>query len=145
MSLELKLTSLGAPLPSARRGYAVQIDVHKDGDTVAYGNGKFVITRSLTPGGPVGKNLSPIYVDVVIKCLITMQSSKANIRAPTFHFSSSFLYQAKVYVEHKHNVTVARFNPSGYYVASADDSGYVRVWSYTHAENMIKKASKQLG
>ena len=56
-----------------------------------------------------------------------------------------FLYQAKVYTEHQHKVKVARFNPSGYYVASADDNGYVRVWSYTHAKNMIKKASKQLG
>jgi len=104
MSLVLKQTFLGPPVPSAARGFGVQIDVHKDGDTVAYGNSKFVITRSLTPGGP-----------------------------------------AKVYTEHQHKVKVARFNPSGYYVASADENGYVRVWSYTHAKNMIKKASKQLG
>ena len=59
MSLVLKQTFLGPPVPSADRGFGVQIDVHKDGDTVAYGNSKFVITRSLTPGGPVGKKPSP--------------------------------------------------------------------------------------
>ena len=84
MSLELKQTFLGPPVPSASRGFGVQIDVHKDGDTVAYGNSKFVITRSLTPGGPVGKKKSPILTRAFIN-FITMQSSKENMHA-TAHF-----------------------------------------------------------
>ena len=54
MSLELKLVFLGPPLPTTKRGYHATIDVHKDGDTVAYGSNRVVVTRSLTPGGPVG-------------------------------------------------------------------------------------------
>lgn len=104
MSLQLKLTSVGPPLPSTKRGYHVQLDVHKDGDTIAYGNKNFVITRSLTPGG-----------------------------------------KAAVYTEHRSAVMVARFNHSGYYVASGDERGNVRVWSYTHAENLLKKAVQPLG
>ncbi|KAL1982540.1 hypothetical protein VTN96DRAFT_1197 [Rasamsonia emersonii] len=35
---------------------------------------------------------------------------------------------AKQYTEHKAQTTVARFSPSGFYVASGDASGTVRVW-----------------
>ncbi|CRG84642.1 WD repeat-containing protein 1 [Talaromyces islandicus] len=35
---------------------------------------------------------------------------------------------AKQYTEHKTQTTVARFSPSGFYVASGDASGTVRVW-----------------
>lgn len=35
---------------------------------------------------------------------------------------------ARQYTEHKAQATVARFSPSGFYVASGDASGYVRVW-----------------
>lgn len=35
---------------------------------------------------------------------------------------------ATQYTEHKADTTVARFSPSGYYVASGDDTGTVRVW-----------------
>ena len=53
MSLELKLVFLGPPLPTTTRGFHTPIDVHKDGDTVAYGSNRVVVMRSLTPGGPV--------------------------------------------------------------------------------------------
>ncbi|KAL5362811.1 WD40 repeat-like protein [Aspergillus floccosus] len=35
---------------------------------------------------------------------------------------------ARQYIEHKAQTTVARFSPSGFYVASGDSTGLVRVW-----------------
>ncbi|KAF8469073.1 actin cortical patch component [Kalaharituber pfeilii] len=42
------------------------------------------------------------------------------------------------YVQHPHQTTVARFAPSGYYVASADVTGKVRVWDCVGEENILK-------
>lgn len=36
--------------------------------------------------------------------------------------------QSKQYTQHTANTTVARFSPSGFYVASGDASGTVKVW-----------------
>ncbi|WFD32119.1 WD40 repeat-like protein [Malassezia sp. CBS 17886] len=43
-----------------------------------------------------------------------------------------------VYAEHAHPVTVARFSPSGYYMASGDASGVVRVWDLAGGEQLLK-------
>ncbi|WFD07294.1 WD40 repeat-like protein [Malassezia vespertilionis] len=43
-----------------------------------------------------------------------------------------------VYAEHTHHVTVARFSPSGFYMASGDTSGSVRVWSLDGEERILK-------
>ncbi|AUB27811.1 WD-repeat protein [Cryptococcus neoformans Bt1] len=50
-----------------------------------------------------------------------------------------------VYTEHTQNTTVARISPSGYYCASADIAGNVRVWDVTQPENIIKLATRPLG
>ena len=41
-----------------------------------------------------------------------------------------------VYTEHKAKVNCCRFSPNGEWIASGDDSGFVRVWG---AENHILK------
>ncbi|EJC99333.1 WD40 repeat-like protein [Fomitiporia mediterranea MF3/22] len=46
---------------------------------------------------------------------------------------------AKAYSGHSRNVTVARFSPSGYYCASADTAGTVRVWDTLGEENILKR------
>ncbi|KAK4556075.1 WD40 repeat-like protein [Recurvomyces mirabilis] len=43
--------------------------------------------------------------------------------------------EAKQYTQHTAQTTVARFSPSGYYVASGDVTGSVRVWDAHGAEN----------
>jgi len=43
-----------------------------------------------------------------------------------------------VYRGHNAQTTVAKFAPSGMFVASGDVSGKVRVWSWTHAEKLLK-------
>jgi len=43
-----------------------------------------------------------------------------------------------IYHGHNNPVTVAKFSPSGYWVASADDTGKVRVWSWDNTEHPLK-------
>ncbi|KAL1406387.1 WD40 repeat-like protein [Vanrija albida] len=46
---------------------------------------------------------------------------------------------AHAYTQHTQTATVARFSPSGFYVASGDVAGNVRVWDVTNpAENILK-------
>jgi len=46
--------------------------------------------------------------------------------------------KALVYRGHTAKVTAAKFSPSGYYVASGDERGKLRVWSYDHDEHLCK-------
>ena len=50
-----------------------------------------------------------------------------------------------VYAQHAQPVTVARLSPSGYYVASADITGKVRVWDVAGSEQMLKLEVAALG
>ncbi|TMW55592.1 hypothetical protein Poli38472_010474 [Pythium oligandrum] len=43
-----------------------------------------------------------------------------------------------VYKGHNEATTVAKFSPSGYWVASGDISGKVRIWSYDNPEHTLK-------
>lgn len=40
---------------------------------------------------------------------------------------------------------MARISPSGYYAASADVAGNVRIWDVTQPENNLKLATRPLG
>lgn len=43
-----------------------------------------------------------------------------------------------VYRGHSHPTTVAKFSPNGFWVASADLSGKVRIWSWDNPEHILK-------
>ncbi|XP_048826244.1 WD repeat-containing protein 1 isoform X2 [Brienomyrus brachyistius] len=45
---------------------------------------------------------------------------------------------ADIYTEHPHQVTVAKYSPSGFYIASADISGKIRIWDTTQKEHLLK-------
>ncbi|XP_038647578.1 WD repeat-containing protein 1 [Scyliorhinus canicula] len=45
---------------------------------------------------------------------------------------------ADVYTEHAHQVQVAQYAPSGYYIASGDISGKIRIWDTTQKEHLLK-------
>ncbi|XP_063313848.1 WD repeat-containing protein 1 [Pelobates fuscus] len=45
---------------------------------------------------------------------------------------------ADVYTEHAHQVTVAKYAPSGFYIISGDVSGKVRIWDTTQKEHLLK-------
>ena len=44
----------------------------------------------------------------------------------------------ETYSQHSVDATVARYAPSGFYIASADISGKVRIWDTTQAEHILK-------
>lgn len=46
------------------------------------------------------------------------------------------------YTGHTQNVTVAKFSPSGYYVASGDVLGNVKIWSCDGEEQILKNEVK---
>lgn len=61
------------------------------------------------------------------------------------HFALFFSYStlqnphiADQYTEHTANVTVAKYSPSGFYIASGDVNGNVRIWDTTQAEHILK-------
>ncbi|XKL59558.1 hypothetical protein PGB90_000574 [Kerria lacca] len=43
-----------------------------------------------------------------------------------------------IYTEHSCNVNVAKYSPSGFYIASADQSGKVRIWDTVNKEHILK-------
>ncbi|KAF3689576.1 WD repeat-containing protein 1 Actin-interacting protein 1 [Channa argus] len=45
---------------------------------------------------------------------------------------------ADIYTEHAHPVTVAKYAPSGFYIASGDASGKIRIWDTTQKEHLLK-------
>ncbi|XP_041811168.1 WD repeat-containing protein 1 [Chelmon rostratus] len=45
---------------------------------------------------------------------------------------------ADIYTEHAHQVTVAKYSPSGFYIASGDASGKIRIWDTTQKEHLLK-------
>ncbi|KAJ3330290.1 hypothetical protein HDU76_006007 [Blyttiomyces sp. JEL0837] len=51
---------------------------------------------------------------------------------------------AKEYNGHSTAATVARFSPSGFYVASGDASGNIRIWDATQSENILKTETRAL-
>jgi WD40 repeat protein len=52
--------------------------------------------------------------------------------------------RAMVYSDHNCEVKVAKFSPTGKYVASGDVKGIVRVWAYTNASYTLKKEVRAL-
>ncbi|KAI8056852.1 WD40-repeat-containing domain protein [Syncephalis plumigaleata] len=49
------------------------------------------------------------------------------------------------YTQHSSNTTVARISPSGYYVASSDVQGNVRIWDATQPEQILKLQVSAIG
>uniref|UniRef100_A0A4D5RAV3 Actin-interacting protein 1 n=1 Tax=Scolopendra viridis TaxID=118503 RepID=A0A4D5RAV3_SCOVI len=43
-----------------------------------------------------------------------------------------------VYTEHSTLTTVAKYSPSGFYIASGDQSGKIRIWDTTQKEHLLK-------
>jgi WD40 repeat protein len=56
----------------------------------------------------------------------------------------SSLKRNELTTEHTATTTVARFSPSGFYCASADVTGNVRIWDATQSENILKLAIRPL-
>ncbi|KAJ3029775.1 UNVERIFIED_CONTAM: hypothetical protein HDU68_011190 [Siphonaria sp. JEL0065] len=53
-------------------------------------------------------------------------------------------YISSAYTEHAAPATVARYSPSGFYIASGDERGNVRVWDTINAEHILKTETRAL-
>ncbi|KAI8973908.1 WD40-repeat-containing domain protein [Pilobolus umbonatus] len=51
---------------------------------------------------------------------------------------------ATEYVGHRGNTTVARYSPSGYYIASGDSTGNVRIWDTVNEDHILKNETRPL-
>eukprot|EP01132_Coremiostelium_polycephalum_P005137 gene5137-6397_t len=54
------------------------------------------------------------------------------------------LAEADIYYEHPAQTTVARYSPSGFYIASGDVQGNVRIWDTTQKEHPLKIALRPI-
>ncbi|KAG0343336.1 hypothetical protein BG004_005391 [Podila humilis] len=52
---------------------------------------------------------------------------------------------AKEYTQHSCGVTVAKYSPSGFYIASGDERGNVRIWDTVGDEQILKLETRPLG
>ncbi|KAJ6635684.1 Actin-interacting protein 1 [Pseudolycoriella hygida] len=52
---------------------------------------------------------------------------------------------ADVYTEHSCAVNVAKYSPSGFYIASGDQSGKVRIWDTVNKEHILKNEFQPIG
>jgi WD repeat-containing protein 1 (actin-interacting protein 1) len=52
---------------------------------------------------------------------------------------------AELYDQHAHQTTVAKYAPSGFYIASGDVSGTVRIWDTINKEHILKAEYRALG
>jgi WD40 repeat protein len=53
-------------------------------------------------------------------------------------------FECDVYTEHAHQVQVAKYSPSGFYIASGDQSGKIRIWDTTNKEHLLKNEYQPL-
>lgn len=52
---------------------------------------------------------------------------------------------ADVYTEHSCAVNVAKYSPSGFYIASGDQSGKIRIWDTVNKEHILKNEFHPIG
>jgi len=52
---------------------------------------------------------------------------------------------SELYDQHSFSTTVAKYSPSGYYIASADSAGNVRIWDTLNKEHILKAEYHVLG
>uniref|UniRef100_U5EL22 Actin-interacting protein 1 n=1 Tax=Corethrella appendiculata TaxID=1370023 RepID=U5EL22_9DIPT len=52
---------------------------------------------------------------------------------------------ADIYTEHSCQVNVAKYSPSGFYIASGDQSGKIRIWDTVNKEHLLKNEFQPIG
>lgn len=100
----------------------------------------FALTQTLAPNPATSRGtFTSIATDPTGQKLVYCQARSVVIRplAPT--------EPTLVYTQHAHATTVAKISPSGYYCASADVSGNVRVWDLAGSEQVLKLEIRALG
>ena len=78
----------------------------------------------------------PHQVCLILPCVIQLSDS--------CYQSHSFNFEYRI-TEHTQPTTVARISPSGFYCASGDVSGTVRIWDIAGTDQTLKLETKALG
>jgi len=112
------------PLPTTERGIPLSLDgsggrLNADRPLLVYPSGRLVVIRELSSEGNFG-------------------NGNANGNGSNGNDNNDQKIKSFVYRGHSCQVTVAKFSPSGAYVASADIRGKLRVWSYDNEEHLCK-------
>ena len=102
-------------LPRTERGQPIVLDKDPKGETFLYCHGNSVIIRNLA-----SPQMSDIY---------TQHSCQVGTSSPPLRTIYYCLYS---------QVNVAKYSPSGFYIASADKSGKVRIWDTVNKEHILK-------
>jgi WD40 repeat protein len=143
------LCGLFAPLPSTTRGEPTLLDgtggrLNAGRPLLLYGSGRLVIVRELAKAVVSGDNVngnidasstsdSDSTIHIQCKNGATIEGSQDCASS-----GKNKLIQGFVYRGHGSTVTVAKFSPSGAYVASGDTRGCIRIWSYDNDEHLCK-------
>jgi WD40 repeat protein len=53
-------------------------------------------------------------------------------------------FECDVYTEHSCTTNCAKYSPSGFYIASADQSGKIRIWDTVNKEHILKNEFQPL-
>lgn len=119
MSIEIQ--KILAASPSTTRGQPTQLSCDSKGERIAYAvrdpeNTHWSSSNSSAPN-----------------CSVANPRTKSG--KSIFLRSIDRPWESKQYTGHTATTTVARFSPSGYYIASGDVSGMVRVWDAVEAVN----------
>ncbi|PVF98501.1 putative actin interacting protein 1 [Serendipita vermifera] len=106
--------------PNATRGSATKLS--SSGSKLVYANSRTIVVSS---------------------CIILLNSYiKRSVRSVTCRSDPG---KNIVYTGHIQPTTVARISPSGYYCASADTSGTVRIWDIVGEDRILKLEKKAFG
>jgi WD40 repeat protein len=95
-----------ASLPRTTRGLPVMLSASPDGTKFLYCSGNSVFIRD---------------ANVRVHRLLENNQNSQNIG------------DCEVYTEHATLTQVAKYSPSGYYIASGDQSGKIRIWDTTQS------------
>ncbi|KAJ6659379.1 hypothetical protein lerEdw1_019111 [Lerista edwardsae] len=121
-----ELRKVFASLPQVERGVSKIIGGDPKGNNFLYTNGKCVIIRN---------------IDVILPSLILSHVLSCSSLDPLPSWMPLVLLNpaiADIYTEHAHQVVVAKYAPSGFYIASGDVSGKLRIWDTTQKEHLLK-------
>ncbi|KAL9940040.1 hypothetical protein V8E36_000745 [Tilletia maclaganii] len=105
--------------PLTTRAQSTKIASDAQGTTLAYAAGRTAIIRPLQP-----------------------DTSSSNSAGTAGAASKKRANQPLAYAEHAQPTTVVRISPSGYYAASADAGGTVRIWDLVGDEQILKSEVK---
>lgn len=103
--------------------------------------GDDVLQDGLYLGGPSTSRGNPSRIDTSPDGTLLIYPQGKNIVVRSIEEPN----KGYVFQGHKALTTVARFSPDGKLVASGDDAGFIKVWSWSEVSHVIKKDIKVMG